>query len=40
MLMSENKLWDFTHAPQLYKGFSKVLIDRYWDRSWILHVLT
>jgi hypothetical protein len=36
--MSESELWDFTQAPQQCKGFSKVLVDKYWDKLWILLV--
>jgi hypothetical protein len=38
MLMSESKLRDFTYAPQLCKGFPKVLIDGYSFMSWILPI--
>jgi hypothetical protein len=38
MLMNENEIWDFTHAPQSCKGFMKVLINWYWDKLWILLV--
>jgi hypothetical protein len=38
MLMNKDELWDFAKAPQLCEGFSKVFVDKYCDRLWILLV--